>query len=331
LKDGVWIREIAANRKVAGTFLAKEKKLLQGKTGKPYLLLRLTDASGEVEARVWDRVDELGSRFQAGDVLRIAGEAVSYQGVLQVKIQDVSGARPLEDAALVEFVPEFREAHQRSSERMEALLEIVEGMRDEPLRSLVLGVLRDPALAGGWLTSPAAKKLHHARFGGLLEHTLSVCRLVEMICLHYPRLNQDLLLAGAVLHDAGKILELRSPWHPDYTTEGRLLGHVMLGSELLRKRLTDHPQVPQHQILALNHMILSHHGQLEFGSPKRPKTLEALVLYMLDDLDAKFDAFHDHLVNDAGGGEPGWTSYHALFDRYLYRGPMEGDPLAREG
>lgn len=319
MKEGLWVRDIVANRAVAGVYLAKEKKVLKGKTGKAYLLMKIGDRTGDVEARIWDRVEELGSRFQAGDLIRISGDAVSYQGALQVKIKDLRGAATLRDEHLVEFVPGYLEGREKSEKRFEALREVVRRIENDALRNLAEAFLDDEILKEGWLTAPAAKRLHHARFGGLLEHTLSVCHLVETICGHYPQLRRDLLLAGAVLHDVGKIRELSSPWSPEYTTEGRLLGHVVIGVEMLEKRLTTMPSFPEEEAMALKHIIVSHHGEFEYGSPKRPKTLEALILHMLDDLDAKYDAFHTHLTSDQGD-EEGWTTYHPLLERYLYRG-----------
>ncbi len=322
LKEGVWVRDISPNKSVNGVFLAKERKLLQGKTGKPYLLLRLTDRSGEIEARVWDRVDDLGARFQAGDLIRVTGEAVSYQGAVQVKVREIRQAFPLTEENMADYVPAYAQAIEESERRHEALVNLARGMSDEALRALVMDFLEDPTLKPGWLTAPAAKKLHHARLGGLLEHTLSVYKLAEVICGHYPIIRRDLLLAGVVLHDVGKIRELNAPWRPEYTTEGRLLGHVAMGVEMLMEKLPGHPSVSSEQAMELKHMILSHHGHMEYGSPRRPKTIEALMLYMLDDLDAKFDAFHEHLRADDSGDDR-WTSYHSLFDRYLYRGQME--------
>jgi 3'-5' exoribonuclease len=322
LKEGLWVQDISPNKSVSGVFLAKERKVLQGKTGKPYLLLRLTDRSGEIEGRVWDRVEELGNRFQAGDLIRVTGEAVSYQGTVQVKIRDIRPAFPLTEENMADYVPHYAQAMDESQRRLQELMDLARGIVDEPLRALVLDFLEDPALKMGWLTAPAAKKLHHARFGGLLEHTLSLYRLADMLCGHYSTLRRDMLLAGVVLHDVGKIRELHAPWRPEYTTEGRLLGHVAMGVEMLMEKLPGHPSVSSEQAMELKHMILSHHGHMEYGSPRRPKTVEALVLYMLDDLDAKFDAFHEHLVSDNSGDDQ-WTSYHSLFDRYLYRGQME--------
>ncbi len=319
MKEGIWVREISPNKSVAGVFLAKERKLLQGKTGRPYLLLRLTDRSGEIEARVWDRVEELGGRFRAGDLIRVIGEAVSYQGALQVKVKEIRPAFPLTEENMADYVPAYAQAMEESERRLEALVNLTKGIGDEALRALVGEFLQDPTLRLGWLTAPAAKRLHHARLGGLLEHTLSLYRLAEMVCGHYPIIRRDLLLAGVVLHDVGKIRELHAPWRPEYTTEGRLLGHVAMGVEMLREKLPGHPPVSDEQAMELKHMILSHHGHLEYGSPRRPKTMEALMLYMLDDLDAKFDAFHEHLRSDNSQDDQ-WTSYHSLFDRYLYRG-----------
>lgn len=330
MKQGVWVEEIASGRRVTGLFLAKEKKSLKGKTGKGYLLVRLADRTGEVEARIWDRVEELGGRFQAGDLVRISGDVSTYQGVLQVRILDVEKQCCLEPKHLEEFVPGYEDQMARSRQNILELEGLLENMGQGPLAALALDFLRDPELREGWLVAPAAKRLHHARLGGLLQHTLSVCRMICLISEHYPKLRKDLLMAAGVLHDVGKIRELQAPWNPDYTTEGRLLGHVLMGLRMLDERLQTHPEISPEEALLLRHMIASHHGQLEFGSPKRPKTLEALVLYMLDDLDAKVDAFQEHLEKDPGEGD-GWTSYHAMFERYLYRGKAQSlDEKTRE-
>lgn len=323
MKQGMWVQEIAAGRRVTGIFLAQERKLLKGKTGRGYLLVKLADKTGQVEARIWDRVEELGGRFQAGDLVRVSGDASTYQGVLQVRILDVEKLSGLEPQHLQEFVPGYADEMARARQNLSELEGLLEETEQTPLTALALDFLRDDELREGWLLAPAAKRLHHAKLGGLLEHTLSVCRMICLISGHYPNLRKDLLLAGAVLHDVGKIKELQAPWKPDYTTEGRLLGHVVMGLRMLDERLVRHPEISHQEALLLRHMIASHHGHLEFGSPKRPKTLEALVLYMLDDLDAKVSAFQEHLARDPGEGD-GWTSYHDMFERYLYRGELQG-------
>jgi 3'-5' exoribonuclease len=316
VKEGIWVADIAANRALSGLYLAKEKKLLAGKTGKPYLLVRLMDKTGETEARIWDRAEEMSVLFQPGDLIQIAGDAISYQGTLQVRIRALKKVKPIDDGCLPEFVPGYHEANEASLDRHAELLRIVEDIKSPWLRQLVVELLTDADLKEKWLSAPAAKRLHHARFGGLLEHTLALCRLCLKTCELYPRLRKDLLLAGAVLHDIGKLTELCSPWAPEYTTEGRLLGHLVIGVRMLEERMAKISDVREEEALELKHLILSHHGLMEYGSPRRPKTLEALVLHMLDDLDAKYDAFHTHL----SGGDEEWTTYHPLFERYLYRG-----------
>jgi hypothetical protein len=157
LKEGVWVQDIAANRAVAGVYLAKEKKLLKGKTGKPYVLLRIMDRTGEVEARIWDRVQELGSRFQAGDLIRVSGEAISYQGVLQIKIKELNNASNMRDEHHADFVPGYFEARERSRERFEQLREVAGRIKSAWLRTLVESFLGDDTLEQGWLTAPAAR------------------------------------------------------------------------------------------------------------------------------------------------------------------------------
>ncbi len=315
----MWVKDVTTGKRVNGLFLVKEKKLLQGRTGRPYVMIRLADKTGEVEARIWDRVEELEERFQVGDLISVSGDASEYQGSLQVKIQEVENRGPLLEEGLEEFIPDYLSHREASEKRMGELRKLVMEIGDEELRTLVLEFLDDPELRNRWLILPAAKRLHHARLGGLLEHTLSVVKLAILACDHYPGLDKDMLVAGAALHDIGKLHELKEPWKPDYTTEGRLLGHLIIGLEMLDRALKKHPRVPPLKALILKHMLASHHGELEFGSPKRPKVLEALILYMLDDLDAKVDGFVSHLRSDVVSRE-GWTGYHPILERHIFGG-----------
>jgi 3'-5' exoribonuclease len=332
LKRGMWVKEVAIGRKVDGLFLVKEKKLLQGRTGRPYVMIRLADKTGEVEARIWDRVEELQERFQVGDLISVSGDVSEYQGSLQVKIQELENRGPLIEEGLEEFLPDYLSQREASERRMGELRRLVMEIRDEELRGLVLEFLEDPELSNKWLIVPAAKRLHHARLGGLLEHTLSVVKLAILACDHYPGLDKDILVAGAALHDIGKLHELKEPWKPDYTTEGRLLGHLIIGLEMLDRALERHPGVSPLKALVLKHMLASHHGELEFGSPKRPKVLEALVLYMLDDLDAKVDGFVSHLRSEGVSGD-GWTGYNPILERHIFGGlsPARYSRLGEKG
>lgn len=330
LKQGMWVREVVVGKRVKGLFLVKEKKLLQGKTGRPYALLMLADKTGEVEARIWDRVEELEKRFEVGDLVSVSGDASEYQGAVQVRIQDLENHGSLSEEELEEFVPEYFARKAASEKRLKELRDMVGEIQDEDLRLLVLNLLDDPQLKTKWITTPAAKRLHHARLGGLLEHTLSVVKLAAAVCDHYEVLDKDILIAGAALHDIGKLRELKEPWKPEYTTEGRLLGHLIMGLEMLDEALRKHPNVSPIKVLVLKHMLASHHGALEFGSPKRPKVPEALVLYMLDDLDAKLDAFISHLSTADGIDRDGWTRYHPLLERYLFGGWSKEKNYERE-
>ncbi len=166
--------------------------------------------------------------------------------------------------------------------------------------------------------APAAKGFHHVYLGGLLEHTLSVVRLLEKVSDHYPQLNKDMIIAGGILHDIGKIYEFSYDNIIDYSDEGRLIGHIVMGVEMINKKIAVIPDFPVQLALELRHIILSHHGEFEFGSPKRPKTLEALVVHYIDDMDAKFNAFHT-LLTDSTNPDSDWTSYNRFLERFLYK------------
>lgn len=318
MKQGIWVEEVRAGARVEGLFLVKEKRLLKGRTGRPYVVLKLADRTGEIEARIWERVEDLAACFQPGDLVTVSGEATEYQGNIQVKIVELQREGRIDNTSVEEFLPDYSSRRAESEARYEELKLIAASIQDETLRAIVIDFLEDELLRDKWILAPGAKRLHHARVGGLLEHTLSVARLILTICDHYHGLDRDLLVAGAVLHDVGKLIELDSPWCPDYTTKGRLLGHIILGLEMLEERMSMYPHLSSEKALVLKHMLASHHGQLEFGSPKRPKTLEALILFMVDDLDAKFDSFREHLSGEERGD--GWTAYHPVFERHLFRG-----------
>lgn len=319
MDKGMTVEEITPNRPVKGLYLVREKRLLYGKTGKPYLLLKLMDHSGEIQARIWDQVELLSAQFRVGDLVWISGEAVVYQGSLQVKVQDLLGGPTPTADDLPLFIPGYKEALSRAVQCYEEVLKIAGSIRHPGYRRLAGELLQDEGLKEGWLLTPAAKNVHHRHTGGLIEHTLSVCRLAELICGHYPALRRDMLLTGAILHDIGKIREFDAPLRGDYTTEGRLIGHVVMGAEMVEKKAVGLEDLSAGELMELKHLILSHHGHMEFGSPKRPKTLEALALHMIDDLDAKMDAFRSHMEQGQSEDEQ-WTTFHPIFNRYLYRG-----------
>lgn len=310
-----FIRDIREKEHVAGTFLVTKKEMGLSKSGKPYINMRLMDSTGELEARVWEDAEELGKKFLKDDVVAVKGFAVAYQGGLQV---NVSSIVPLQDGEY--SIRDFLPASQRDPGEMMAELDgIVSAMKDEHLKGLLTAIFKDPDIRSRFEVAPAAKAMHHSYLSGLLEHVLSICALAGKVAAHYgAAVNRDLLTAGAILHDIGKIYELSYRRSFDYTDEGRLIGHITMGVELIDDKVRSLKDFPRELAVLLKHMILSHHGQLEFGSPKRPKTIEAIVLSYLDDLDAKVSTVRTLIETSAGGAS--WTPYQRLFERYIYTG-----------
>ena len=300
---------------VEAIFLVRDKILGMAKNGKPYLTLKLMDRSGEVEGRIWDRVDEFSAQFERDDFIRVAGKASLYLGKMQLVIQEVTC---LDDSAvdLADFLPV---AARPVAAMVAEFKERVASLTDPHLRALLQAFLDDQAFLAAYSRAPAAKAMHHVYLGGLLEHSLAVACLADDICQRYPGLNRDLLVAGALLHDVGKISELRYARSFEYTDVGKLLGHIVIGVELIEAKLRTLADFPLELAILLKHLLLSHHGQYEFGSPKRPKTLEAVILNFIDDLDSKINGVRTHLDKEPDS-ESAWTQYHRLYDRYFFKG-----------
>lgn len=318
----VFVKDIKEKDQVFDSFLITRKEPGISRNGKPYLNMRIMDSSGEIDARVWDDAESLSKKFEKNDVANVKGFAVAYQGSIQVNVTDVQVLRE-GSYSLADFLPA---SSKDPEEMMNQLDATVEGVKDAHLRELLSSVFTDAGIRRLFKTAPAAKSMHHPYLGGLLEHTLSLCGLAEKIVEHYSGagINRDLLMAGALLHDIGKIWELSYKRSFEYTDEGKLLGHITMGVELIDEKMRSIAGFPRDTAVLLKHMMLSHHGQLEFGSPKRPKTLEAIILSYLDDLDAKVAA-----VGALIDGEPqegsGWTPYQRIFERAIFRGgPMQG-------
>jgi len=199
------------------------------------------------------------------------------------------------------------------------MLTYIEKIQTKPLQNLLQAFFHDQKTAELFQRAPAAKGFHHIYLGGLLEHTLSVVRLLEKVSEHYPTLNKDMLITGGILHDIGKIYEFNYDSLIEYSDEGRLIGHIVMGVEMIDKTIAAIDDFPPQLALELRHIILSHHGEFEFGSPKRPKTLEALVVHYIDDLDAKFNAFQT-LITDSTNADSDWTNYNRLLERFIYKG-----------
>ena len=311
----IYAAQIRDRDAVDSVFLVREKTTALAKNGKPYLTLKLMDRSGEIEGRLWDQVEELGGLFGKDDFIQVRGRASLYMGKMQLVVQSLHRMAE-EEVELEEFLP----VSPRDSGTMkQELSHLVASIRDEHLRALMNAFTEDAAFYRRYCSAPAGKNMHHAYLGGLLEHSLSVACLVDDICARYPQLNRDLLLVGALLHDAGKVQELSFSRSFDYTDIGKLMGHIVLGVEMIEQKAREIPGFPAALSMLLKHMLLSHHGQYEYGSPKLPQTLEAVALNYLDDLDSKINGVLLHMQKEPET-EGAWTGYHRFYERNFFRG-----------
>jgi len=287
------------NREITGFFAAGLKQVRTGKDGGRYLALTLVDRTGQIDARMWE-IDDAGE-FDAGDVVKVQGDVSRFNEKLQVKVKKIRRATAGE-FTLGDFVPQS----ERNIEEMWAELQgWVASFHDPHLKALLEAFLNDAELAPALKQAPAAKGMHHAWIGGLLEHVLSLMALCEMAAQHYPSVNRDLLLTGAVLHDIGKLRELHWGTSFDYTLEGQLLGHITIGIGMIDRKIAAIPEFPSAKRLLVEHLVLSHHGEYEFGSPKLPMTAEAILLHYLDNLDAKMQTVRSELARAEANGRSG--------------------------
>ncbi|MGD2126216.1 MAG: HD domain-containing protein [Desulfobacteraceae bacterium] len=308
----LWVSEIKEDDKVRGLYLVRVKRMGSTKRGDPFVSITLADRSGEIEARVWERAEELSALFKEGDIIDVEGVATSYRDQIQLTVSGLKVAGDIPDSAM------FLEVAPKDVTKMLASLkEVLKSIKNAHMKALVDRFLSDRHFIALFKKAPAAKNFHHSYIGGLLEHTLSVCQMVRLVADHYPELDRDLLMAGAFLHDIGKTRELKYDRQIDYTDEGRLLGHLVLGVAMVDEKLATLKNFPEGIGLRLKHLILSHHGQYEFGSPKRPKFLEAFALHLIDDLDAKMNGLSRFIEKDRQEGI--WTDFNRLFERYFLK------------
>lgn len=331
MDKGIFISEIRPGMKVSGTFCVASKSLRTTRTGSSYLAMTLLDSSGQMEARVWDRADELDSGFSQGDYVAVEAEAQEYNGQCQLKI---SGLKQVADQDVdpKDFIPVAQIDRTRAWRLVQ---QVMEGLSDRDLKALLEALFAQEEIRQGFMNAPAARKMHHAAIGGLLEHSLSVLMLCEKICTLYPHLNRDLLAAASICHDIGKMKEFTWKRMPiDYSRQGRLLGHISMGMEMISKA-ADKAGLDQESesLLHLKHLVLSHHGRLEFGSPVLPMTEEAVVFHMMDDLDAKINylgGLKEQMEGELQGAESAWSPYQRLFERFFLLGGQQCVNPARQ-
>ena len=294
--------------------LVRDKQLKTARTGKLYLDLELTDRSGALPAKVWDATRELFDSFGVDDFVEVKGRVETYRNQLQLNVVSLVPREPSE-VDLTELLPHTT----RDVDEMLAELEQYAQLVEQPkLRELLEAMLGDERICRGLRLAPAAVQYHHPFIGGLLEHTVGVCRLTCSVIEEHPELDADLLLTGAILHDIGKIDELVYDRTFRYGDQGNLLGHLIIGMLMIEEKVRTIEDFPSPLLDMLRHLILSHHGEYEWGSPKLPMTAEAIALHHIDNLDAKVNAFQ-RLVQQDRDPDSQWTEWSRMFGRRLYK------------
>ena len=309
-----FINECKIGDFIDDVFVLSEKTLAQKKDGNNFLNVTLSDKTGTIKGVIWDNVDLTSGSVTSGDFVNIQGTVTEYRGSLQLVIKQME-ACSRDTLNPSDFLP----ATRRNIENMfERLLRITNSIETTHLRKLIEAFWNDNELIRRFKTAPAAKKMHHAYIGGLLEHTLSMVSLSDKVAGHYSGIDRDLLLTGAILHDIGKTRELEYEFKIDYTDEGRLLSHIVIGLKMIDEKLSTIENFPEDQLLLLKHLIVSHHGSQEFGSPEPPKTIEAVVLNYIDEIDSKVNGIRDFIATQDPNED--WTSFHRILGRHFYMG-----------
>jgi 3'-5' exoribonuclease len=303
---------IQENKVITSTFVVVSKQVKPKKSGDPYLALTLGDRTGQIEAKMWDNVEEVLNAFEQDDFLKVKGLINKYKNRFQLTIHKL---RRLGESE-IDYSDYLPKTTKNIDELWRTLSDYVDSFQNLHLKHLVQAFMTDPQIAEAYRNAPAAKTLHHAYIGGLLDHVVSLFRSCDLICRNYPHVDRDLVLAGAFFHDIGKIHELTYNRSFSYTTRGQLLGHMIIELEMLQAKLAGMPDFPDELKTLLEHLIISHHGEYEFGSPKLPMFPEALLLHYMDDLDSKMESMRALFERESEVENP-WTSYSPSLGRPL--------------
>ncbi len=335
---GVYIEAIDGPQTVEGVFLVQSRAVGTTRKGDPFVRLRLSDRTGELECRIWANAPAIAVRFNEGDFVRVHARAEDYQGQLQLNIIDLY-AVPEAEVSLADYLPATRFSIDALEAQLRALLAV--HVRSAEILRFLQATLDEPQIKRCFRLAPAATTNHHNYIGGLLEHVLSMARIAVGLHQHYARyypgaLDGDLLLAGVILHDIGKITELRYDRAFAYTDEGELIGHLVTGAALVQRIASGLPGFPAELALKLQHLVVAHHGRLEYGSPKRPRMIEAVILHEIDVIDARMNAFAA-LLQSRTQPEPApapapeqalWSEFSRMFEARMLLPPQEGYPWA---
>ncbi len=336
--EKIWVKDVKEGERVKSAFVVARKSIPTAKSGKTYLAVTLHDKTGELEARAFEKVDELAPKFEEKDHVEIEGQIGVFQGKPQLRIESVqkldAAAAGLDPADFI-FVPPpepkkpektgFSDAEEALWKELQGL---VEAVTDPHVKTLIKAFLTDDDVAGRLRRAPAAKTVHHAYPGGLLEHSVSCLKLAHRLADHYPQVDRDLLVAGAFFHDLGKIRELVYDRQVEYSDEGRLVGHLVMTAQWIHDKAR-RVGVPRELEQHVTHIVLSHHGRLEYGSPKLPQTLEALLTHYLDDLDSRVNSWLNLMGGQ--GGNRRWTDVNNVYEQHIWRGTLPTVQAEKKG
>ncbi|MFH1561929.1 MAG: HD domain-containing protein [Nitrospirota bacterium] len=305
-----FIADLKEGDVVRSQFMVHKKQLrdFKNKPGK-FLTLLVADKTGQVEAKVWDKAEEIALKFEEGDVVLLDGRVELYNDKPQLKVTNLVKVDEYETG---DFLP-------KTSKDVDELFNYITSVdiQNRYLKSLLTSFFDDDGFVSLFKNAPAAKSLHHCYLGGLIEHTYEVIKMCELVCEIFPQIDRDFLLTGAILHDIGKMEELKFAKVFDYTDEGRLIGHVVMGERVVNEKMEAIPEFPKNLKMRMSHLLLSHHGEYEWGSPKKPKTLEACALHYADNLDAQVKRFIQIIEKEK---DKTWADYDKLLERHIYIG-----------
>ncbi|HEY7725385.1 MAG TPA: HD domain-containing protein, partial [Anaeromyxobacteraceae bacterium] len=333
--DKIWAKDVKEGERLKSTFLVTRKAVLTAKSGKTYLAVTLQDRTGELAARAFERVEELAALFEEKDPVEVEGAVGTFQGKPQLRMESAARVDPAGlDAADFAWTPppEPRKPDRAGGETEEALWVelqgLLEAIADPHVKDLVKSFLLDEDVAARLRRAPAAKTVHHAYPGGLLEHTVSCLKLAHRLADHYPQVDRDLLVAGAFLHDLGKIRELSFGGGTEYSDEGRLVGHLVMTAQWIhdKARRLGIPRELEHHLV---HLVLAHHGRVDYGSPRPPMTLEALLVHYLDEMDSRVNSWLNLMGRE--GGTRRWTDSQNVYEQQIWRGALPTVQAEKKG
>ena len=321
IRQQVELGDINPGDTIQGYYILRKVEMRSTRSGKPYLSLEVADRSGRCPGKIWEDAEKISPELTEDQVVKIRGQVQEYQGQADLRIDNIRMATDLDP---VEPEKLIKASTQDLDALYQRILDTITGLENPHLRTLLTSIFGDEEIRAKFSRAPGGKLWHHAMFGGLLEHTVSVMELCQWIANHYDNVNGEMLVAGALLHDIGKTEELGGRWAIDYTDTGRLVGHLNEGTIIVDRHIQQQEDFPPELRMQILHLILSHHGALHQGSPVVPKTLEAQILYMSDQMDSQINAWQ-HIIERDKDGQRTWSTFIKPIERFLYLGPAEGN------